>query len=315
MTALTQSRQRHQDFPTRPVLNPAIPIMELSEGCLQVGHTAQKRFSGYAAHAIRAALAKLTVESQPDPDDDLGWEGMWLLNDAEALQDCHRPHTWSLRDSADRERLRGLTNSMPSYFAAQTIAARQDLRIAVTAPSQWSVLEQTLQELELKTTTDRSAADIAVVVGSVGFQQISSLMRNEIPHLAISPRTDSIRVGPLVVPGATPCLQCLYLTRCDRDEEFLRVSLRLEQHGSTEIDHLLMHQAAALAARLTASCADWLSTKFNRVPGPKEPIPANTGKYWTVVTDTPEVKSRSISRHPRCSCWWEQLQSHDLTKH
>ena len=105
MTALTQSRQRHQDFPTRPVLNPAIPIMELSEGCLQVGHTAQKRFSGYAADAIRAALAKLTVESQPDPDDDLGWEGMRLLDDAEALQDCHRPPTWSLRDSADRDRL------------------------------------------------------------------------------------------------------------------------------------------------------------------------------------------------------------------
>ena len=315
MSTQPTSQPRRYTTSAPPILNPAIPIIELPQGRLQIGHSARNRFSGQAVDAVQAALSNLQAETLPTRNDDLGWEGLRILDSIDALQDSPRPHAWSLRDSPDRARLRGLANSMRSRSSMQLIAARPSVRISVTASTSWAVLEQTLQQLELQISADTSAGDIAVLIGPVGFQRISSLMRNNTPHLAISPRTDSIRVGPLVIPGRSPCLQCLYLARCDRDQDFFRTSLRLENQVSADIDHLLINQASCLAARLVARCADWLSCVRGNATGFEEPLPADTGEYWVVGANTLEIDSRSVARHPRCACWWSQLESSQPLEH
>ena len=297
-------------LPSRPRLNPAVPVISLADGIVQVGWSRRHRFFGAEAAAVTASLPPLQQQRRLRDYDDQKRVGLALLQHCGALQSGRWPTGWDRHTDADRARLRGLVNSLASTDAADLVAARSQHRVWVNAPIGWDALPSGLERLNLPLATAAADASIAVLVGATGFQQISSLMRNGTPHLAVSPRTDSIRIGPLVVPGKSACLQCLQLTRTERDQHFPVVSLRLENYLGVERDPVLVEQASLASARLVSHAVDavgngsWSSTDIGELPDDLTDV---IGRYWTVTTRSLENQTTPIARHPLCPCWWQPL--------
>jgi hypothetical protein len=63
----------------------------------------------------------------------------------------------------------------------------------------------------------RPAPALVVLTASHPPEAVVQLLRDQIPHLAVSAGEAIGTVGPLVRPGTTACLRCLDLARTDRD--------------------------------------------------------------------------------------------------
>ena len=111
------------------------------------------------------------------------------------------------------------------------------------------------------------------------------------PHLVVSPRAASIRVGPLVVPGRTPCLHCLDLARRDADPAWPALARQLRARDTPLPDPVLVLAAGALAAGCVTR---WLETGQDDI----------CAGFWVVTPDTPVPMWRALLRHPECGCWW-----------
>jgi hypothetical protein len=103
-------------------------------------------------------------------------------------------------------------------------------------------------------------------------------------------RGDVAVVGPLVVPGRTACLHCLYLHRCDRDSHWPVLSAQLTT-GPEE-----GHCSAAVAAIAAGVAA--LQVLGHLDGGEPEALSA------TLELGSPGrlVRRRSWQAHPRCGC-------------
>jgi hypothetical protein len=111
-----------------------------------------------------------------------------------------------------------------------------------------------------------------------------------VPHLVLAVRGDVAVVGPLVVPGRTACLHCLYLHRCDRDSHWPVLSAQLTT-GPEE-----GHCSAAVAAIAAGVAA--LQVLGHLDGGEPEALSA------TLELGSPGrlVRRRSWQAHPRCGC-------------
>ena len=70
--------------------------------------------------------------------------------------------------------------------------------------------------------------DLAILVGRHLMELRASLMRDRVPHLAVSADEAIGVVGPLVIPGRTACLRCLDLTRAERDPAWPLILAQLD---------------------------------------------------------------------------------------
>jgi hypothetical protein len=286
-----------EPLPNRPAVNPAVPVVELGDEVVQIGWSRQFRFAGSSAATARECLAllrqqRLLADYSPAQREVLGCfaaAGLIICADA--------PQSWAACSPARRDRLRAVAHAMQRCDAATALERRSSTPVAVMAPDGWQALPAALADLAIPTSATPDTAAAAVVVGRAGFAQISALMRKGLPHLAVVPRTRTVRVGPLVVPSRTACLQCLHLARCERDRRYPALALRLEHWAAPQPDPVLVQQTALLAARLIAGLLD---------AGPTE-LDSLGGRYWTVAADRPDVQPTPVARHPLCDCWWEPL--------
>jgi hypothetical protein len=111
-----------------------------------------------------------------------------------------------------------------------------------------------------------------------------------VPHLALAVRGDLGVVGPLVVPGRTACLHCVYLHRCDRDPRWPVLAAQLTT-GPEE-----GHCSAAIAAVAAGIAA--LQVLGHLDGGEPEALSA------TLELGSPGrlVRRRTWPPHPRCGC-------------
>jgi bacteriocin biosynthesis cyclodehydratase domain-containing protein len=84
------------------------------------------------------------------------------------------------------------------------------------------------------------AAGAAVVVGSYAIEpaRYARWLRRDVPHLAVVFGDAGVTVGPLVEPGAGPCLRCLDLHRTDADPAWPVMAAQLfslRRPGETEL--------------------------------------------------------------------------------
>lgn len=114
------------------------------------------------------------------------------------------------------------------------------------------------------------------------------------PHLIVTCQERIGRVGPLVIPGATPCHHCVSLARRDRDPGWPQVWRQLRPHSSPDADASLVGVTAHLAA---SHVLEWLTGG--------EP-PSLTGQLEVTA---PEGGTRLLpfTRHPECGCAWPDL--------
>jgi len=135
--------------------------------------------------------------------------------------------------------------------------------------------------------------DLAILVGRPSMDLRASLMRDEVPHLAVAADEAIGVVGPLVIPGRTACLRCLDLTRAERDPAW---PLILAQIEGREPDPRACD--APLAAAVAAQAAAQVLAFIDRA------VAADAVADGTLELVLPgwQWRRRTWPRHPACSC-------------
>lgn len=136
-------------------------------------------------------------------------------------------------------------------------------------------------------------ADLAILAGRPPMELRARLMRERIPHLAVSADEAIGVVGPLVIPGRTACLRCLDLARTDRDPAW---PLILAQLAGREPDPLACD--APLAAAVAAHAAAQALAFIDR---PAEAGAVANGTLELVLPSW-QWRRRTWPPHPDCGC-------------
>lgn len=109
-----------------------------------------------------------------------------------------------------------------------------------------------------------------------------------LPHLVVRLEPERAVVGPFVLPGASPCIRCLDLQRCDLDPDW---PLLVAQLAATwaEGGDLAIGWAASTAAAQTLAWVD---------RGVLPPV----GVTLELPDATLALETRAWGVHPRCAC-------------
>jgi bacteriocin biosynthesis cyclodehydratase domain-containing protein len=99
----------------------------------------------------------------------------------------------------------------------------------------------------------RSDAAVVLVAGSAAAVQLAAHLRDDVPHLPVAVGRDQVTIGPLVVPGRTPCLTCRDLHARDLDPAWPRLHTQLVARDPGRVRAVLVANAGAIAAHLLAA--------------------------------------------------------------
>lgn len=118
------------------------------------------------------------------------------------------------------------------------------------------------------------------------------LTRRDVPHLVARLAPERVRVGPLVVPGLTPCLTCIDAVLTEADPGWPATLLG---HGTAPVatspSPLVDWGAAVTAVQARA----WLAN------GTADSLGCTLELEWA----EPITRVRRWRRHPDCGCgWW-----------
>lgn len=115
----------------------------------------------------------------------------------------------------------------------------------------------------------------------------------DVPHLAVVVGDRGAVVGPLVVPGETPCLRCADEHRLAADPAWPALAAQLLARRSSAGlgDPQLMTEVAAVLGRALAALASGLPTGLE-------------GASRWIDRATGAVSRREAPWHERCSCCW-----------
>ena len=145
-------------------------------------------------------------------------------------------------------------------------------------------LRQSLVDEGLDEAVPRSPGAVAVVMvgGAAAALQLARFLRDDLPHLPIGFEQDAAVVGPLVVPGRTPCLSCRDAHERDRDPAWPRLHAQLVG-TTTQVTSARIAHAASLVARIL------------RTPTPSAGL---------MVRVSPDGRHawRSVRHHAECPC-------------
>jgi bacteriocin biosynthesis cyclodehydratase domain-containing protein len=113
------------------------------------------------------------------------------------------------------------------------------------------------------------------------------------PHAMVMVKETTAQIGPLVVPGHSPCLRCVELARADRDPAWPVLAAQLvgEARSVDPCDIALASAAASLAAMFLLA---WIDD-----PGGCSPLVGGTLELG--LADL-ALRRRTVVAHPDCGC-------------
>lgn len=134
---------------------------------------------------------------------------------------------------------------------------------------------------------------LMVAIGSVPASQIQEWMSLGIPHLVVGmPESESIEVGPIVIPGATPCARCISMTRDDQNPTWKEFAMQRVFMPSKEVPVAVAHHVAGMAAMELLHFVD---------SGRSQLI----GEISRINFHAPLASAtQAFARHPACGCNW-----------
>ncbi|MDQ0725970.1 hypothetical protein QFZ21_000970 [Microbacterium sp. W4I20] len=134
---------------------------------------------------------------------------------------------------------------------------------------------------------DRStpaAVGVVLVQGAAAALQFARYLREDTPHLPVAFESGQFTVGPLVVPGETPCLTCRDTHDTDRDPAWPLLHAQLIGRGAGPITAAQVGEAARLAAQLITARSG--AARVVRVS-------ADGSRVWRAVTFHEECRCRA----------------------
>jgi len=183
----------------------------------------------------------------------------WVDKLLQSLRDGFRPSAFDViahSAGAPREAARELLSALkpvlrvdepplpPVWIESLNMS---DSRIA--ARTEIALADEGLSVTERGTT---GSVAVVLVEGVASARQFADHLRDDVAHLPISFEVGSTSIGPLVVPGRTPCLSCRDGHERDRDPAWPMLHAQLVGAVSGRITAARTAEAAALAARVLA---------------------------------------------------------------
>ena len=149
-----------------------------------------------------------------------------------------------------------------------------------------------------------STPDLRVHCGDSDPEKLSHWMSTSQNFLLIpNPQGDIAEIGPLVIPGKSPCMRCLLLVARDQN----RAQQHIDFAASSEVEypHIAAHFIASMVASLIANYFD------SHIQDNQSQDNQSQELVGTVVTVDYQSLSRPrsivIPRHPLCGCAFQQL--------
>ncbi len=127
------------------------------------------------------------------------------------------------------------------------------------------------------------------------------LLADGVPHLLATTYESVGVVGPLVVPGRTPCLRCLDLHRVDRDRSWPLVSAQLAKPGRQLAGVATVAACDVVLATAVAAHAALAALAFLDAPGEESSL---SGAGLELRPPEGRTRRRSWPAHPSCGCCW-----------
>lgn len=119
--------------------------------------------------------------------------------------------------------------------------------------------------------------------------RLRPLMREDIPHLLVAQHELSVLVGPLVVPGLSPCVRCMELQRSDADPCWPALATQLLGRRERRLPVTLGLWAASLAAGQALAFLDHRETDV-------------LGASLVIDAASTTPHRHRWQHHPHCGC-------------
>lgn len=153
-------------------------------------------------------------------------------------------------------------------------------------------MREALEDEGIASTSPGTPGAVAIVVleGAAAALQLSPYLSGDVPHLPVGFEQDAAVIGPLIVPGRTPCLSCRDAHERQRDPSWPLLHAQL----------VGIHVAIS-AARIARAAA--LVARVLRTPTPAAGL---------MVRVSPDGQHawRSVGHHAECPC--HELSSRSL---
>jgi len=142
-------------------------------------------------------------------------------------------------------------------------------------------------------TEEEVTRKFAVAVGNAPADQLQKWMSDGVPHLLVeNPDGASITVGPLVVPGQTPCARCIAMTKEDQNDAWREIAWQKISSPPLEVPVAVAHHVAGLVALELLRFIDEDQSQL-------------IGNCTRINYHKPtQSEQRSYGRHPACGCNW-----------
>ena len=135
------------------------------------------------------------------------------------------------------------------------------------------------------------------------------LAQEDVVHLPVVVGEAGVRVGP-VLGGGGPCSTCLDLWERDADPCWPALATQMRTLPMPEVEHLVLHEAAASTARAVIDTLVGQSADVNDAKDGAEPDGEKNGDsaaWWSthsveVTGQEPLGRQRTWERHPECLC-------------
>ncbi len=312
-------------LPHRPWLRRDTPILWRSARTIQVGEADRRvLISDLPRDLLRWARTLRGDRTLEDcladcPDADAGRMMLRALDSAGALDDAARAaNVTSSRPRALRDRdQRHAAAARLTYTderAHLTVDARALARISVygTGPLAQAV-RISLRQSGIGHVTDAAPPSSAARIGRTQATGIdlfvlahawhpdsfddAGCLALDVPHLAVAAWGAHGSIGPLVVPGRTPCLRCGLLHAQDADSAF--ASLHLQRvHAHPDVAAVDTALAAAVAAHAAMQVCAWLESLGEHA----EAIPMSHRLHLSLPGGL--ERREEFPAHPLCGCGW-----------
>lgn len=166
--------------------------------------------------------------------------------------------------------------SAARLLAADVVGARTVLR-----------LEEALDEAGVDVSQDPGAPAVLIRYGAAPARDAAGLLADDLAHLPISFDAGGASIGPLVIPGQTPCLSCRDAQDRDRDPAWAALHVQLLERDPGCVPLAGIAAAAAAASDLLA--------------GRSEAIRTGTGRRIRISRDGSRA-SQTVPFHADCCC-------------